>query len=340
MSKEFLRDRPGLYCIELRTSNWPASVEWYRQVLGLRVLVRVVDDGYALLEAGETRLALLARESPGEPSARISFAFEVHDRTALIARLDRSGVTIKESTDHPGRAARGQSDRSRRQPHPPLLLAQPAVGRTSDRHGCKATKSELSRTSPFLLSRDLPAVRMQRGIGTNVDDSFRSPRRLDPLASSQFRSLVLSWRCTPLPQCFSSQPALCSILTPVGTALVVVAVGIAMPRAISGRRTTRRLRVGSREGRSKGSSSFSRAGTRQRPKRFCRRNSLTHFPRIGTRSRPDCLVAGKPKEAEKFFNANLDEDSEGTANLFSLRRLRAQPLRHRQRREPVLFDRP
>ncbi len=52
MSKEFLRVRPGLYCIELRTANWPASVEWYRQVLGLRVLVRVVDDGYALLEAG------------------------------------------------------------------------------------------------------------------------------------------------------------------------------------------------------------------------------------------------------------------------------------------------
>jgi hypothetical protein len=43
--KDFLHDRPGLYCIELRTANWQASVEWYRQVLGLRVLVRVVDEG-------------------------------------------------------------------------------------------------------------------------------------------------------------------------------------------------------------------------------------------------------------------------------------------------------
>ena len=101
MTREFLRERPGLYCIELRTANWPESVEWYRQVLGLRVLVRVVDDGYALLEAGETRLALLARDSPGEPSMRISFAFEVHDLTAVITRLDRMGISAKEATDHP-----------------------------------------------------------------------------------------------------------------------------------------------------------------------------------------------------------------------------------------------
>ena len=59
MAKELRRDeRPGLYCVELRTENWPRLVKWYREVLGLRVLVRVIDDGYALLEAGETRLAL------------------------------------------------------------------------------------------------------------------------------------------------------------------------------------------------------------------------------------------------------------------------------------------
>ena len=101
MTKEFLRERPGLYCIELRTANWHESVEWYRQALGLRVLVRVVDDGYALLEAGETRLALLARESPGEASPRISFAFEVHDLTTVIARLERMGSVVKEAIDHP-----------------------------------------------------------------------------------------------------------------------------------------------------------------------------------------------------------------------------------------------
>ena len=98
MSKEFHHGGgPGLYCIELRTANWAASVEWYRQVLGLRVLVRVVDEGYALLEAGETRLALLAREVPGESTPRISFAFEVHDLGPLIARLERAGAPISAS---------------------------------------------------------------------------------------------------------------------------------------------------------------------------------------------------------------------------------------------------
>jgi len=90
----FRDERPGLYCIELRTSHWEASVEWYRNVLGLRVLVRVTDDGYALLDAGETRLALLAREAPGDASRRISLAFEVPDLHAVSERLKRQGSTF------------------------------------------------------------------------------------------------------------------------------------------------------------------------------------------------------------------------------------------------------
>ena len=84
-------DRPGLYCVELRTTQWETSVEWYRQVLGLRVLVRVTDDGYALLEAGETRLALLARNVTAEPTVRISLAFEVRDMRGIIERLKLAG---------------------------------------------------------------------------------------------------------------------------------------------------------------------------------------------------------------------------------------------------------
>ncbi len=102
MAKDFHHgDRPGLYCVELRTANWPASVEWYRAVLGLRVLIRVVDDGYALLEAGETRLALLARETPGEATPRISFAFEVHDLPALTSRLEGAGVQLSTPVANP-----------------------------------------------------------------------------------------------------------------------------------------------------------------------------------------------------------------------------------------------
>ena len=50
MSMGFKREqRPGLYCVELRTDQWEVAVKWYRETLGLRVLVRVVEDGYALV---------------------------------------------------------------------------------------------------------------------------------------------------------------------------------------------------------------------------------------------------------------------------------------------------
>jgi predicted enzyme related to lactoylglutathione lyase len=104
MAKDIRReDRPGLYCVELRTSNWSALVEWYREVLGLRVLVRVIDDGYALLEAGENRLALISRPDAGPPSPRISLAFEVSDVPQVAARLRVAGASVT----HPARDPEG-----------------------------------------------------------------------------------------------------------------------------------------------------------------------------------------------------------------------------------------
>lgn len=84
--------RPLLFSVELRTAQWEELVEWYRGVLGLRVLVRVVDDGYALFEAGDTRLALLRRPAAGEPSGRWSLGFEVVDLDEIHARLVASGT--------------------------------------------------------------------------------------------------------------------------------------------------------------------------------------------------------------------------------------------------------
>jgi catechol 2,3-dioxygenase-like lactoylglutathione lyase family enzyme len=83
--------RPSLYSVELRTSRWQEMVDWYRSTLGLRVLVRVVDEGYALIEAGETRLALIARDTNGEPNPRWSLGFEVHDVEQVAARLELAG---------------------------------------------------------------------------------------------------------------------------------------------------------------------------------------------------------------------------------------------------------
>jgi catechol 2,3-dioxygenase-like lactoylglutathione lyase family enzyme len=104
MARDLRRDdRPGLYCVELRTTHWHALLDWYRDVLGLRVLVRMTDDGYALLEAGDNRLALLARDSTGEATHRISLAFEVNDMRQVIVRLRAAGATIT----HPERDPEG-----------------------------------------------------------------------------------------------------------------------------------------------------------------------------------------------------------------------------------------
>lgn len=93
-------DHPTLFCVELRTTRWEELVEWYRSVLGLRVLVRVVDDGYALLEAGATRLAILARPETAPASHRWSLGFEVADLEAVGRRLTATG-TAATATAHP-----------------------------------------------------------------------------------------------------------------------------------------------------------------------------------------------------------------------------------------------
>ena len=87
----------SLYCIELRTTQWEAMVHWYRTALDLRVLVRGVDDGYALLAAGETRLALLRRNTLEGPSARWSLAFEVESLEVAAARVQAAGARLLES---------------------------------------------------------------------------------------------------------------------------------------------------------------------------------------------------------------------------------------------------
>ena len=76
-------------------------VEWYRNALGLRVLLRVVDDEYALIEAGDTRLAILGRGSPGEASPRWSLGFEVADLEAVQARLAAAGAVMDVPGKHP-----------------------------------------------------------------------------------------------------------------------------------------------------------------------------------------------------------------------------------------------
>jgi catechol 2,3-dioxygenase-like lactoylglutathione lyase family enzyme len=81
-----------LFAVELRSSRWEPLVAWYRDALGLRVLLRVVDDRYALLAAGPVRLALLGRDRDEPVGRRWSLAFEVADLEAARERLVAAGV--------------------------------------------------------------------------------------------------------------------------------------------------------------------------------------------------------------------------------------------------------
>jgi len=92
---------PELFCVELRTTRWAELVEWYRRALDLAVLMRVVDDGYALLAAGGTKLAILARENPGPASDRVSLGFEVVHLDAAYERLLAAGADVTPPRPHP-----------------------------------------------------------------------------------------------------------------------------------------------------------------------------------------------------------------------------------------------
>ena len=71
-----------LYFVELHVSDHPASVAFYRDQLGLRLLLQA--GSFALFDAGGTRLALKA----GQPRpGGVLLAMEVADLDAWVTRL-------------------------------------------------------------------------------------------------------------------------------------------------------------------------------------------------------------------------------------------------------------
>lgn len=92
---------PTLFAVEIRTARWAELVDWYRAILGLRVLLRVVDDRYALLEAGAARLAILGRDAAAAESQRWSLGFEVDDLEVTRARLAAAGVATPAAASNP-----------------------------------------------------------------------------------------------------------------------------------------------------------------------------------------------------------------------------------------------
>jgi predicted enzyme related to lactoylglutathione lyase len=92
---------PTLFAVEIRSCRWEPLVAWYRDALGLEVLLRVIDDRYALLGAGAARLAILGRDETLPESRRWSLAFEVADLEAARQRLAAAGHQAPEPTANP-----------------------------------------------------------------------------------------------------------------------------------------------------------------------------------------------------------------------------------------------
>ena len=93
--------QPALFAVEIRSSRWESLVVWYRDALGLEVLLRGIDDRYALLAAGSARLAILGRDDVMPPGSRWCLAFEVADLEAARARLVAAGCAAPEPTANP-----------------------------------------------------------------------------------------------------------------------------------------------------------------------------------------------------------------------------------------------
>ncbi|MBX9624276.1 MAG: VOC family protein [Gemmataceae bacterium] len=88
---------PALFMTELAVSDFAASVVWYRDRLGLRVILLDVANGFALLQGDAGgRLALKA----GTPApGGVTLHFEVADLAAELARLGPSGVPVRDSPE-------------------------------------------------------------------------------------------------------------------------------------------------------------------------------------------------------------------------------------------------
>ena len=78
-----------LYLVELAVADWPASVAWYRDRLGLSVVLLDEPNRYALLAAGPARVAL--KRGPARPGGTV-LTFHVRDLDAELSRLAVLGV--------------------------------------------------------------------------------------------------------------------------------------------------------------------------------------------------------------------------------------------------------
>ena len=91
-----------IFGIELRKTDWPRLVAWYRDVIRLRSVVRMTSEKYALLSGNRAgTLAILGRTDAGPASPRWNLVLEVDDLDGLYARLVAGGTKCSSPKLHP-----------------------------------------------------------------------------------------------------------------------------------------------------------------------------------------------------------------------------------------------
>lgn len=92
-----------LFMVEVRAADWPGVVSWYRDVLGLPVLLVDEEGRFALLDAGPGHVAI--KEGGGARGA-VRLVFRVKDVENERARLRALGVAVGEVVVNPSEGYR------------------------------------------------------------------------------------------------------------------------------------------------------------------------------------------------------------------------------------------
>ena len=91
---------PEWFLVEVKVSDWPRSVAWYREILGLTPLLDDPVHQYALLGAAGGRIALQGGGAPDSGREAIRLTFRVDDLDAEQVRLKGLGVALGEPLEN------------------------------------------------------------------------------------------------------------------------------------------------------------------------------------------------------------------------------------------------
>ncbi len=89
----------NLFMVEIKVSDWSETVTWFVDTLGLLLVLRDNANQFALLQAGDGRLAI-KESKPSEELSHDRLVFQVADVDLEKIRLQKLGVEVSEPLDN------------------------------------------------------------------------------------------------------------------------------------------------------------------------------------------------------------------------------------------------